>query len=58
MANLVTDSRARQNPQLTTADGTVLAALIAAASAAVEQWCAREFTSTAYTETYDGTGTR
>ena len=57
MANLVTESRARQNPQLTTADGTALSALIAAASAAVEQWCAREFTSTAYTETHNGTGT-
>lgn len=54
MADLITLARARQNPQLKDADAELLSALISAASAAVQGYCGREFTSEERTELHDG----
>jgi hypothetical protein len=59
MANLITRARALYNLNnlaTTAAENTTLDSLIAAVSAAIERWCRRTFTSTAYDEVYDGTG--
>jgi len=56
VADLITLARAQQNPQLHDVDAALLAALISAASVAVQQYCGRKFTSTLYTDLYDGDG--
>jgi hypothetical protein len=56
VADLITLARAQQNPQLHDVATGLLSALISAASVAVQQYCHREFTSTARTELYNGTG--
>jgi hypothetical protein len=51
---LVTVARAQQADNLAGIDATWLMSLIEAASTAIEAWLRRTFTSTAYTEKYDG----
>ena len=56
MASLVTEARARRNPQLANAEANLLAALLTAASDSVERYCGRAFLSAERTETYSGSG--
>ena len=53
---LVTVTRAKQNAALANLTTSHLQNWIEAASDAIEGWCDRVFTSTAYTETQDGNG--
>lgn len=56
MADLITYARAIESPAIAAADAALIASLITAASAAIETYCGREFTSTVRTEDYDGDG--
>ena len=58
MADLTTAARAQESPALAGAAGGLLASLISAASAAIENYCCRDFTSAVHTEVYDGNGDR
>ena len=59
MSVFVTTERLRQLPSLAEADEAYLGDLAAAACEAVERWCKRRFSLTAYTdEVHDGDGTR
>lgn len=59
MSDLITLDRARQNlPSSVNADEPQIATLITAVSQAVQRWCRRDFTATAYDELYHGNGER
>lgn len=59
MSDLITLDRARQNlPSSVNADEPQIATLISAVSQAVQRWCRRDFTATAYDELYHGNGER
>lgn len=59
MSDLITLDRARQNlPSSVNADEAQIATLITAVSQAVQRWCRRDFTATAYDELYHGNGER
>jgi hypothetical protein len=56
--DLITLSRAYYSLQGVTGQDTLLAALLTAASDAIQKWCRRDFVLTSYDELYSGNGKR